>query len=226
MRELEEILETSEFFIGIKKEKISEILKSVTYSKMKYKKGEILANEDDPCTSIGAILEGEIDIERIYASGKGIVLNRLKRGDVFGEALVFSENSKYPATIICVSDCTVLHIKRDEILNLCTINKKILENFVSLLSNKVLMLNKKVKSLAFRSIREKVVDYILGLKKDQKTLKIKLKVNKEEIASYIGIPRPSLSRELINLKKDGIIDFDRTSITILDEEALEEELFK
>lgn len=50
-------------------------------------------------------------------------------------------------------------------------------------------------------------------------------MNKEEIASFIGIPRPSLSRELSKLRDEEIIKFDRNTITILDIEKLEEILF-
>lgn len=88
------------------------------------------------------------------------------------------------------------------------------------------MLNNKVKSLAFKSVREKVINFILELQKNQQSELIKLKSSKEDIASYLGIPRPSLSRELIKLREDKLIEFDRASINILNLEALEEELFK
>lgn len=52
-----------------------------------------------------------------------------------------------------------------------------------------------------------------------------LKNTKEEIAALLAIPRPSLSRELINLRNLGYIKFDRKKITVLDIESLEEELF-
>ena len=54
---------------------------------------------------------------------------------------------------------------------------------------------------------------------------MKLTENKDSIAASLGIPRPSLSRELINLRDMGYIDFDRNNIKILDLEALEGELF-
>ncbi|MDU4939526.1 MAG: helix-turn-helix domain-containing protein, partial [Clostridium sp.] len=90
----------------------------------------------------------------------------------------------------------------------------------------VFMLNNKVKSLAFKSVREKVINFILELQKSQQNDLVKLKSSKEDIASYLGIPRPSLSRELIKLREDKLIEFDRSSINILNLEALEEELFK
>ena len=36
-----------------------------------------------------------------------------------------------------------------------------------------------------------------------------LKANKEQISALIGIPRPSLSRELMKLRDEGIIDFNQ-----------------
>jgi CRP-like cAMP-binding protein len=48
-----------------------------------------------------------------------------------------------------------------------------------------------------------------------------MSVSRREMAEQFGIPRPSLSRELVSMKKDGLIDFDRQTITILDMEALE-----
>ena len=50
-------------------------------------------------------------------------------------------------------------------------------------------------------------------------------ITKEVIAFLLGIPRPSLSRELISLRDLGYIEFDRKIIRVLDVESLEEELF-
>ena len=220
------LLENNEFFIGLKLNEIEEILDSVQYSIEKYSKGSIIANEEDECNSIGLILEGLVEIQRIYPSGNTIIVKRLKSGDVFGEALVFSKKSTYPATVISAMDSKILFINKNEILRLCLREEKILENFISLLSDKVFMLNNKVKSLAFKSVREKVINFILGLHKNQQNDLLKLKNSKEDIALHLGIPRPSLSRELIKLREDGLIEFDRVSIKILDLEALEDELFK
>ena len=87
------------------------------------------------------------------------------------------------------------------------------------------MLNNKIKSISLKNVRQKVVDYILQEYIVQKQLVISLKMNKEEIANFIGIPRPSLSRELSKLRNEEIIKFDRNTITILDIEKLEEILF-
>ena len=65
----------------------------------------------------------------------------------------------------------------------------------------------------------------LGEYMNEKNEEIKLKYSKEEIANDIGIPRPSLSRELIKLRDEGLINFSRNKITILNIEELEDILF-
>ena len=218
-------IKNNALFSKVTESELEELLKHLNYSIEKYDKGAVIAQEDDNCSAIGLVLKGRVNIERIYPSGKGIVMKKLHCGDVFGEALIFSKTTTYPATVMADSDCVVGYLNKTELIKLFSLNDNILENFMMLLSDKVVMLNNKIKSISLKNVRQKVVDYILQEYIVQKQLVISLKMNKEEIASFIGIPRPSLSRELSKLRDEEIIKFDRNTITILDIEKLEEILF-
>ena len=225
---MEEIIKTikkNQLFIGLSDESIRNVLTEIKYYIKTYSKGEIIAHEDDECRSLALVLFGTVEIQRLYSNGKYIVLSRLLEGDVFGEALVFSKSKTYPATVIALSECKVLFINKEDVLKICSYEEKVLENFISLLSDKVFILNSKIKSISFKSLRQKVINYILNEIKEQKSNSIILNNTKEEIASLLGIPRPSLSRELISLRDLGYIEFDRKIIRVLDVESLEEELF-
>lgn len=225
MKDILKLLQNNFLFKGIDSENLKKIYEETKYHINKYDKGEIIAHEEEECSTIGLILEGTIELQRIYPSGKYIVLNKLTFGDVFGEAIIFSKQENYPATVIALNQCSILYIDKVDMLELFSREKRILENFLELLSNKVLMLNSKIKNISFKNIRHRVINYILEAMKLQKNSTIKLKESKESIAAALGIPRPSLSRELINLRDMGYIDFDRSNIKILDIEALEEEMF-
>lgn len=225
MKDIINKLKQNEFFKDLSSDEIASIVSKISYSSKSYNKGEIIANEEEECTSLGLVLDGVVEIQRIYLSGKQINVKRLGCGDVFGEALIFSNKSSYPATVIAFSDCEILYIGKADILKLCTINEIVLKNFMSALSNKIFILNSKIKTIAFKSIKHKVVNYILEQARMQKSQTIKLKESKEEIASSMGIPRPSLSRELMNLRDLNYIEFDRNIIKIINIEGLEEELF-
>ena len=225
MKDIINNIKYNALFSKVTESELEELLKHLNYSIEKYDKGTVIAQEDDNCSAIGLVLEGRVNIERIYPSGKGIVMKKLHCGDVFGEALIFSKTTTYPATVMADSNCAVGYLNKAELIKLFSLNDTILENFMMLLSDKVVMLNNKIKSISLKNVRQKVVDYILQEYIVQKQLVISLKMNKEEIASFIGIPRPSLSRELSKLRDEEIIKFDRNTITILDIEKLEEILF-
>lgn len=226
MQEIVDALSGNFLLKGIHKKELEIVLQELVYRRFKYKKGQIIAHEDDPCTTLGVILKGEIEIQRLYSSGKTIVLARFSKGDVFGEAILFASTSTYPATVAAVTDCEVMYINKEEILKLFSHHEVVLKNFLGLLSNKIMILNSKIKNISFKSIRQKVINYILVKSKGGMVLSIELKESKESIATGLGIPRPSLSRELINLRELGYIAFDRNTIDILDLEGLEAEMLE
>jgi Mn-dependent DtxR family transcriptional regulator len=45
-------------------------------------------------------------------------------------------------------------------------------------------------------------------------------MTKKELAEKIGVQRPSLSRELNKMRKDGLLTYDSKQITIMDVDLL------
>lgn len=221
-----EKLKNNQFFKGLSDSRIEEMLLELKYVSKTYSKDQVIANEGEICNSLGLVIDGFVEIQRIYSTGKHIVLKRMGPGEVFGEALMFSNKNEYPATIISSSDSIIYYLKEDDIIHLCLKDEMILKNFITLLSNKIFVLNRKIKMISFKTLREKVINFIFEQVKKQKSSTVKLKINKEQIAALLGIPRPSLSRELMKLRDDGFIEFDRNTIKVLDIEALEEELLE
>ncbi|MBC2581848.1 Crp/Fnr family transcriptional regulator [Clostridium sp. DJ247] len=201
---------------------IEELLNNIHYSVASFSKGEIIALEGSRCSSIGIMLNGSVEVQKIFASGKVVTISKLTKGNIFGEVIIFSNKSTYPATITSAENSQVMFISKENILKLSTVNPKFLGNFMTLLSNKILMLNNKLKNISYQTIKQKVVSYILDEYKTQKKLTIILNCTKKEMSDQLGIPRPSLSRELINMKDECLIDFNKNTITILNVEALED----
>jgi CRP-like cAMP-binding protein len=91
-----------------------------------------------------------------------------------------------------------------------------MENFLELLSDRLLMLNKKLKMLTMENIRQKIVNFLSDEYKKQKSLNIKVPLSRLEMAEHMGIQRPSLSRELSKMREEGIIEFDKEYIVVKD----------
>ncbi|KDR94835.1 cAMP-binding domain of CRP or a regulatory subunit of cAMP-dependent protein kinases [Peptoclostridium litorale DSM 5388] len=209
-------------FKGFKPEEIERALGAVNYSIRNFSKGEVIAIEGDQCNRIGIVMDGEIAVQKVYFSGKVVNLTKLSKGDIFGEVVVFSNHGQYPATIVSQKKSAVLFISRGNIIGLCREDDKFLQNFMNLLSNKILMLNKKVENLSLKTIRQKICRFIIEEYKRQEKKRLKILTTRNDMAESFGIPRPSLSRELVNMREEGLISFGKGYMEILDIEAIEE----
>lgn len=222
MYNLAEQLSTCVLFQALPAEELQGLAAQLALSLREYQKEEIVAFEEDECTAIGIILQGSIRVERIFPSGKTVRVDRLEAGNSFGEAIVFSDQRSYPATLTAHEATAVVFLSRQAAAGLCAHSLRFLTNFLGLLSNKVLMLNRKVKSLAYQTVRQKVAGFILDERARQQAAVVHLPFSRSELAASLDIPRPSLSRELAALKAEGWIDYDRRSIRIRDLESLEQ----
>lgn len=220
------VLQKCSIFKGMESEYIENIIKEKNYKIVNYNKGDIIAIEDNECAYVGIVLSGSIEIQNIYESGRSLTIQRSSEGSTFGEAIVFSSRNTYPATIIASVKSKIMFIQNDNIIELCSSDKMFLGNFMSLLSERILMLNNKVKIISLCSIRQKLANFILEQVNIQKSERIKLSINKKELAEYLGIQRPSLSRELINMQEDGILESNKNEINVLDIYTLKEIMCK
>jgi CRP-like cAMP-binding protein len=214
----------SPLFRGIPAEKLNLLLDKVSLYSQKYSRGEMIAFEGDECNAIGIILNGEITIQQTLPSGKKTVIDTLKAGGSFGEVIIFSDHKTYPASIEAVESSQITFISKENIIRLCSFSPEFLNNFAGLLSNKILMLNRKVKSLSLQSPRLKTINFILESYQQQHSFLLHFNESRIEMAEKLSIPRPSLSRELIKMKANNWIDFEAGTIKILDLESLEEAL--
>lgn len=224
MKSIIQALKKSVLFKNIDEETISKLLESITWTVEKYKTNDVIAIEGDSCDRLGIILNGNIEIHKPFESGQVVTINHFSQGNIFGEALVFSGTHEYPATIISSDKSEVLFISRQDVVDLMSLNKIILNNFVGVLSNRILMLNEKMTNLSYNSVRKKVANMILTAHRKQKSLNIELPYGRKKMAELLNIPRPSLSRELINMKNENLIDFHKNEITILNLDDLEDTL--
>jgi CRP-like cAMP-binding protein len=186
-----------------------------------YARDQVVAFEEDNCNHLGIVASGSIHIQRIFPSGKTITLETFDAGDSFGEALIFSDTGTYPATLIASDETSVLFIPRETIVDLCTRYPDFLREFIRTLSNRILLLNNKIKSLTMGTVRQKVAHFLIEEYQRQGNNLLAMTQTRHALADSLGIPRPSLSRELISMKDEGWIDFNRQTITLQNPSALE-----
>lgn len=202
-------------FSTLSPDEIVKFFEPKKYEIKKYNKNSIIYLQNERCETVDVILEGNVAIQKIDESGDILTITTLSTGDVMGGNLVFSRNNQYPMTVIATANCKVVHIKKDLIIELCQNNKDFLVRFFQCLSDKALILTDKIKLISIKSIRDKIFEFLNYEHYIQQSTTIKLNISKKELAEKLGIQRPSFFRELSKMKKEGLIDYDSKTITIL-----------
>ncbi len=225
MKEYYHILKKSSLFRNISDDELDKIFNTISPIISSYSKHNIIAEDGDKCNKIGIVLEGEVELSTFFISGDVSNLITLKSGGVFAEAIIFSPKETYPISITAIKNTKILYLNKKELLILMNMNPMFLENYLLVLSNKLLILNDKFKLLSLSTIRGKIAHILLNLVKEQNSTTVTLPFTKEKMAIYISNKRPSISREFKNMKNEGIIDYDHSTVKILDMKRLKEEVY-
>ena len=152
------------------------------------------------------------------------MMTLLAPGDVFGEIVAFSSQSNWPVTVEAQQQCKALFISRERIVGecrqMCPWHRKLIENMLMIVSERAIALSRKVEYLSIKSIRGKISTYLLEQYKKAGKAIFMLPMNRNEMADFLNVSRPSLSREMCKMRDEGIIDFHRASILVKDVRAL------
>lgn len=203
-----------EMFSEFSDETLTRISCSLNSEIAHYPKNQIIHLHNEICYSADIILSGKVTVQLIDKNGNILTINTFRQKDVIGPNLMFSERNFYPMTVIAESECTIFHMKKELILELAHINDNFLIQFMKIISDNTFILTDKINAISMKSIRQAIIDYLNSEYGRQNSLIIQLDMTKKELAEKLGIPRTSLSRELSKMKKDGLLEFDASTITI------------
>lgn len=215
-------------FRGIDHQGIAEMLNCLNPRIQKYKKSDTIANTGAPFHGIGIVIEGEVVIAKENIAGNRMILTVLKAGDMFGEMISFTEKKIWPVTVTAQSDSEVIFISPENLITrcekLCAPHQQIIQNMLHIMSKKALLLSRKVDYLSIRSLRGKLCAYLIEQWKNQGGSIFTLPMNRDELADFFNVARPSISRELSKMKEDGLIDFHKASFKIVDLDRMKDEI--
>ncbi|MHB8125171.1 MAG: Crp/Fnr family transcriptional regulator [Desulfitobacteriaceae bacterium] len=218
------VLSKMNLFQDIGVEELNGMLQCLKPRISEFKKSEYIAIAGENIEGVGIILKGSAMVIKENAAGNRIMVEILNPGDMFGVMAAFSGNHKWPASIHTQEPGTIMYLPPQKIIGncekVCEMHKQLIMNLLKVLSNKALILNKKVEYLSIKSMRGKISTFLLDQYKQIGKTTFLLPIKRNEMADFLNVSRPSMSREMSRMKDEGIIDFYRSSIQIINIEAL------
>lgn len=196
-------------------EEILTNLKNGNFKVTSYTKNSVIHFDGEACNKLEIILSGKVVIDRIDESGGLLTISEFYKDDILGGNLLFSKNPSYPMTISTQLATDILEIDKEALFELFRNNSVFLRTYLEFTSDHAYILGDKIKHYVNKTIRECLMSYLDYESKKQNSNHIKLNITKKALAEKIGVERTSLSRELGKMRDEGLILFDKDSITLL-----------
>lgn len=213
------VLSRSSLFKGVSEAEIGAIFKELSPHLKKYPEGSGILNAGDEVKKIYVIVSGQAQIFRDDILGNRSIITNIFEGDMFGEAFVCAESKNIPLNVWAISDVEALLLDYQGILKLGesfkSVKDKLSENMLVILSNKNIILNNKIAHISKKTIRERVLSYLMEQANLKQKNKFKIPFDRQELADYLCVDRSALSKELGKLRDEGIITFRKNLFEIL-----------
>ena len=191
----------------------------------KYGRGGMVFCETDTPTRLFVLLEGSVTVGRDSADGRRAVMARIgSPGDLFGEVYVFLDQTTYGCSVQAESPVRVLAIPAKFFYSTCekrcAMHAQIIRNMLSVFARKAFFLTRRVSLLSSGSLRRKIAALLLEHRAPDGS--VNLGMNREQMADFLGVTRPSLSRELAAMRDEGLLDIRGKTIALPHPERLKE----
>ena len=218
-------LKNCDLFEGFSDADINKLFDVIEARIVKYSRGQLVAKIGDPVTDVCVILDGNL-IAYTLKNGKPEIVRSMSDGETYGAESAFGVQPTYWYNVAAALDTTLLYIKPFSLIDRgkieLSIYEKIVKNLLKMLNEKISDLENNRGYITIKGMRKKIAKLIYDKYLEQGNTTVDLGMNRNEMAKFLNVSRPSMSREMMRMRdNDGMFEFRKNIIEIKDLKALE-----
>ena len=176
-----------------------------------YQKKDILYQEGENPFWLFYIEKGKIKVYKTSDDGRELIVGMYSPGEFVGYLDLF-RNSAYTENAAALENAVVRLIPKTDFLHLVFSNRDVAARFIKMLAGHVIEREYQLLQVAYTSVRKRVADALLKLFDETGQ---PIRIFRGDLASIIGAAKETLIRTLAELKKEGLIDINGETITLL-----------
>ena len=188
-----------------------------------FARDSVLFSEGDKAAGFFFIQKGEVRITKLDEQGRELEVTRLGPGDFLGEAVAFV-GGRFPFFAQTIKETEIAYFEIKAVLRAVDRDPRTARFFLDLLARKCVVLSERVESLGLRTVRQRLVRYLLENCAEPSPCVVSLKIRKGELAHRLGTVSETLSRNLRQIQEEGLIEVRGRDIHIKDQARLRGEL--
>lgn len=186
--------------------------------------GELLFSEGEPCHGLHIIALGRVRIFKTSLGGREQVLAVNNPGECVAELPVF-DGGTYPASAVAIEDAQIAFISRRDFQTYCMEHPEVALKVLAVVGARLRRLVGIIEELSFTTIRQRLISALLRLaqsdgRQTERGIEFQLPASHQELANQLGTVRELISRNLMRLQAEGLLEVDARQIVVKDIKGL------
>lgn len=183
---------------------------------------EVVLQQDTRCNHLYVLLKGELSVDIIDVAGNLVRVEEIIAPRAFATPHLFGDNNTLPATFTASKDSTLLMATRASVFKLISSEPQLLRSFLCVTGNCNKCTVLRLRILSYRNLRSRFIYYLMEHCISSQVALIEH--NQVQLADYLGVTRPALSKEINKMIKEGHIAVNKKEVTLLNMQALKKYL--
>ncbi len=208
----------SKIFSGFSAEECLSLRKILNPVVKMFLKGETVCRDGDEIKYIGMIVQGKVNGAKFYRDGKSHLVHTFGIHDNIGIETIFSSKKRSPITYVAAEDTAIMLFPYSVMINHELIppayQLKIKDNIIRILADENIKSIYKLEVLSKKALRSRIMTFLCIMARKTEAKAFGIGMDREQFAQYLCVNRSALSYELSQMKREGLIDFQKDRFTI------------
>lgn len=184
------------------------------------KKGEVLFFQSDPSELAYIVRRGGVFIVLSSPDGREMVINEMRRGDLFGELGILTDKNRSTSAIARI-DSEILVIPRRAFLRIVDDEPQLTRRMLELTVARLQISSERESALVFMDAQARLAHLLLDLDRQEAETGY-ITISQDELAQRTGLIRQTVAKALGNWRRKGYLLTGRGRIVLLNHKALRE----
>lgn len=206
-------------FAGISAQDTGRLLSCLKARAVGYARDTLVIEEGSPAPIFGILLSGSGRSFKTDGQGNTLTVTLLKKGSEIGAILAACPGRASPVSVTVEQGSFLLVIPCNGLTGGCAKNcpchRQLIHNYIGIVAEKGMVLHERLDCLLRPAAREKILTYLKRISAAAGSSTFTVPLDRKAMAQYLNMDRSALSRELSRMKKDGLIDFYKSTFRLL-----------
>jgi len=211
------LLSVTDIFTDLTPQQVDEIERAISVKEVE--KGRIIYMPEDSGEVLFILRRGRVQLYRLSADGRKLVLSILGPGTIFGEMSLVGQGM-HQTFAEAVEDSTVCVMGRADVERLILSEPQVALRLVAVIGQRLTEAESRLRDIAFKSVPARVASLLLRLAGENGA--VVEGFTHQELSEIIGTYRETTTQTLNEFRNRGYLVIGRKHIEILNADALKQ----